>query len=87
MGILLPLISRKFKAFKWLFLVVVSSTLFIETYQTLSGAGIFELDDIINNTLGGIFGYQLYRLAASIDNIPATKLSTYSRPSIQENHS
>lgn len=66
MGILLPLISRKFKAFKWLFLVVVSSTLFIETYQTLSGAGIFELDDIINNTLGGIFGYQLYRLAASI---------------------
>ncbi|MED4729691.1 VanZ family protein [Aneurinibacillus migulanus] len=66
MGILLPLISRKFKAFKWLLLVVVSSTLFIETYQTLSGAGIFELDDIINNTLGGIFGYQLYRLAASI---------------------
>lgn len=66
MGILLPFISRKFKAFKWLLLVVVSSTLFIETYQTLSGAGLFELADIMNNTLGGIFGYQLYRLVASI---------------------
>lgn len=66
MGILLPFISRKFKAFKWLLLVVVSSTLFIETYQTLSGGGLFELADIINNTLGGIFGYQLYRLSASI---------------------
>ncbi|MFG1731564.1 VanZ family protein [Paenibacillus sp. 843] len=66
MGILLPFISQKCKAFKWLLLVVVSSTLFIETYQTLTGAGLFELDDIINNTLGGIFGYQLYRLAASI---------------------
>lgn len=66
MGVFLPFISRKFKAFKWLLLVVVGSTLFIETYQTLSGAGLFELADIMNNTLGGIFGYQLYRLTASI---------------------
>ncbi len=66
MGILLPLISRKFKIFKWNLLVVVGSTLFIETYQTLTGAGLFELDDLINNTLGGILGYQLYRLVASI---------------------
>ncbi|MCR8642938.1 VanZ family protein [Paenibacillus sp. N1-5-1-14] len=66
MGIMLPLINRKFEVFKWLLLVVVSSTLFIETYQTLTGAGLFELDDIINNTLGGIMGYQLYRLVASI---------------------
>ncbi|GKU77207.1 VanZ family protein [Paenibacillus sp. L3-i20] len=66
MGILLPLISRKCNAFKWLLLIVVSSTLFIETYQTLSGSGLFELDDIINNTLGGILGYQLYRLVSSI---------------------
>lgn len=66
MGFLLPLISPKCKAFKWLLLVVVSATLFIETYQMLSGAGMFEIDDIINNTLGGIIGYQLYRLVASI---------------------
>lgn len=76
MGILLPFISRKFKAFKWLLLVVVSSTLFIETYQTLSGAGLFELADIMNNTLGGIFGYQLYRLTASIVDNKRVKMKS-----------
>ncbi|OBZ11125.1 VanZ family protein [Bacillus sp. FJAT-26390] len=66
MGILLPCLSSKFRAFKRLFLAVLCATLAIETYQTLTGAGLFELDDLINNTLGGIMGYQLYRLAASI---------------------
>jgi glycopeptide antibiotics resistance protein len=66
MGILLPYMSYKFRAFKRLLLVVVCATIAIETYQTLSGAGLFEVDDIINNTLGGIMGYQLYRLATSI---------------------
>ncbi|OIB02797.1 hypothetical protein AK95_32135 [Paenibacillus sp. LC231] len=76
MGILLPFISRKCKAFKWLLLVVVGSTLFIETYQTLSGAGLFELADIMNNTLGGIFGYQLYRLTASIVDNKRVKMKS-----------
>ncbi|UZN01085.1 hypothetical protein OL548_23955 [Lysinibacillus sp. MHQ-1] len=31
----------KCKEFKWLLLVVVGATASIETYQTLSGAGIF----------------------------------------------
>ncbi|MGO4183498.1 VanZ family protein [Paenibacillus sp. TAF43_2] len=66
LGILLPCLSYKFRAFKRLLLVVVCATLAIETYQTLTGAGLFEVDDLINNTLGGIMGYQLYRLAASI---------------------
>lgn len=66
LGVFLPLLFPKFKLFKWLFLVVVSATLSIETYQTLTGAGIFELDDLINNSIGGIIGYQLYRLMASI---------------------
>lgn len=66
LGVFLPLLFPKFKLFKWLFLVVVSATLSIETYQTLTGAGIFELDDLINNSIGGVIGYQLYRLVASI---------------------
>lgn len=66
LGVFLPLMNSRFKNFKWLFLVVISATLSIETYQTLSGAGIFELDDLMNNSLGGIIGYQLYRLGSSI---------------------
>lgn len=66
LGVFLPLLFSKFKLFKWLLPVVVIATLSIETYQTLTGAGIFELDDLINNSLGGIIGYQLYRLGSSI---------------------
>ncbi len=74
LGIFLPLIMPKFNVFKWLLLVVVGATVSIETYQTLTGAGIFELDDLINNTLGGIIGYQLYRLGASIAHHKKIKL-------------
>lgn len=76
LGIFLPLISSKFKKFKWLLLIVISATLSIETYQTLSGAGIFELDDLMNNSLGGIMGYQLYRLGASIVDHKKVKIKS-----------
>ncbi|UPW85392.1 VanZ family protein [Lysinibacillus sp. Ag94] len=76
LGIFLPLISSKFKKFKWLLLIVISATLSIETYQTLSGAGIFELDDLMNNSLGGIMGYQLYKLGASIVDHKKVKIKS-----------
>jgi len=76
LGMFLPLLIAKFKEFKWLLLVVVGATMSIETYQTLSGAGIFELDDLINNSLGGIIGYQLYRLATSIAHNKNVKLKS-----------
>lgn len=76
LGMFLPLLIAKFKEFKWLLLVVVGATMSIETYQTLSGAGIFELDDLINNSLGGIIGYQLYRLATSIAHNKKVKLKS-----------
>ncbi|MET4559650.1 glycopeptide antibiotics resistance protein [Lysinibacillus parviboronicapiens] len=66
MGMLLPLLSRKLTTFKWLIVVVVCFTLFIEIYQLVTGAGIFELDDLFNNTLGGVIGYQFYRLYTSV---------------------
>ena len=76
LGMFLPLLIAKFKEFKWLLLVVVGATMSIETYQTLSGAGIFEVDDLINNSLGGIIGYQLYRLATSIAHNKKVKLKS-----------
>lgn len=76
LGILLPLLITKFKEFKLLLLAVVGATVSIETYQTLTGAGIFELDDLMNNSLGGIFGYQLYRLAASITHHKKIKMKS-----------
>ncbi|UZN01202.1 VanZ family protein [Lysinibacillus sp. MHQ-1] len=38
--------------------------------------GFFELDDLINNSLGGIIGYQLYKLAVSISNHKKVKVKS-----------
>lgn len=37
----------------------LAASLAIELYQLITRCGIFELDDIIDNTAGGIFGYFL----------------------------
>ncbi|MBC8590045.1 VanZ family protein [Wansuia hejianensis] len=57
LGIMLPLIHKKFYDIRWTFGVALSFTLFIECLQLITGFGIFELDDIFNNTLGALIGY------------------------------
>ena len=34
--------------------------LFIEVVQLITGRGVFETDDIINNTIGAMIGYGLF---------------------------
>lgn len=41
-------------------------SLSIETIQLVSKVGIFDVDDIFLNTLGGIAGYVLYRVSMAI---------------------
>jgi glycopeptide antibiotics resistance protein len=48
------------------FLAGLLFTTAIETLQLLLGRGIFEMDDIINNTLGAVIGYGLFYPAALI---------------------
>lgn len=66
LGILLPLLHDKLGRFRWLFIAALGTTLLIETVQFATGRGIFELDDLFHNTLGGIIGYHLYQLAARV---------------------
>lgn len=86
LGVFLPLLFSKFKLFKWLLPVVMIATLSIESYQTLTGAGIFELDDLINNSLGGIIGYQLYRLGSSIVQHKKNKNEKFDRKPSHSSH-
>lgn len=65
-GFLLPYISNLFKKIGWTTLAGIAFTLFIELTQLLLKRGIFETDDLINNTLGVLIGYGLYRLAEYI---------------------
>ena len=41
-------------------------TLTIEVIQYITKLGVFDVDDIIMNTLGGIIGYCIYYVAAKL---------------------
>lgn len=57
LGVLLPLVFNKCKKFWVTYLIGFLSTILLEVIQLISGRGIFELDDIFNNTLGCVIGY------------------------------
>lgn len=59
LGILLPLLHDRFKKAVWTILAGILLTLSIETFQYFTGFGVFEFDDLFNNTLGAIIGYGL----------------------------
>ena len=61
-GILLPAGFRKLDCFWKVYLTGFLFTAFIECTQFLSECGIFEVDDLINNTLGTVIGYGIYVL-------------------------
>lgn len=57
LGILLPLILRLCRKFWLTYLLGLASSLLIEVVQLMTGRGVFEADDIFNNTLGCMIGY------------------------------
>jgi len=56
-GFLLPLFWKKAEKFKVTFFMSIGLTICIEIVQLLTGTGIFELDDLIHNCIGSLFGY------------------------------
>ena len=56
-GFLLPLLNKRFQKVHYTLIATLLFTVFIELFQYVTGKGIFEIDDIFNNTLGGIVGY------------------------------
>lgn len=67
-GIWLPLGIKGFRKFWKTYLAGFLFTLLIECIQLFSGRGIFELDDILGNTVGTMIGYGLFAVAAWIIN-------------------
>ncbi|ETI69878.1 VanZ family protein [Neobacillus vireti] len=56
-GILLPLLRPRFQRAIWTIGAALLFTLSIESFQLMTGTGIFEVDDLFNNLLGAIIGY------------------------------
>ncbi|MCU1806421.1 VanZ family protein [Cytobacillus firmus] len=59
LGFLLPLLGKSMRRFMPVSLISLAVTIGIEVLQLLSRRGIFELDDILHNTVGSISGYFL----------------------------
>ena len=63
-GFLLPIVSERLRN---PILTVFAGVLFsagIETMQYITGRGLTEIDDVINNTAGVMFGYIAFAIAA-----------------------
>lgn len=65
-GILLPSMMKFFRSAWKTYLSGFLLALCIEGVQLLSRRGIFELDDILHNTLGMMIGYGIYTIAVSV---------------------
>ncbi len=60
LGILLPLMFNKLRtAFRTIIMVFLFSLAF-ETFQLFSMLGVFDVDDLLLNTLGGTIGYLIF---------------------------
>lgn len=62
LGVLLPMGLKRFKSFWKTYLAGFLLTLGIESLQLFLKKGIFELDDILNNTIGAMIGYGCFAM-------------------------
>ena len=72
LGFLLPVIHPKMKSFWRVFILSIVFTLCVEIFQYISGKGIFELDDLLHNTIGSLAGY--FIVMAIVTSIEKRKL-------------
>lgn len=60
LGYLLPrAIPKQRYNCRWIFLIGIAFSLAIETLQLLTHRGCFDLDDLLNNSIGSLLGYVL----------------------------
>jgi len=62
LGFFLPLLFKGYMKFWRTFLLVVASTLLVESLQFYFRVGSFDVDDLILNSVGGVIGFGIYRI-------------------------
>jgi glycopeptide antibiotics resistance protein len=61
-GFMLPLLEKKYRRFFYISFVSLIFSFAVELVQMLLKVGIFDVDDILLNTAGGILGYLFFRI-------------------------
>lgn len=67
MGVILPLLSKRFFKIKTVILLTFCLSLTYEVLQLTFEFGSFDVDDLILNTIGGILGYIPIKLFRSVN--------------------
>jgi glycopeptide antibiotics resistance protein len=75
LGILLPLLFPFFRRFLLLTSAVFFISLLFETTQLVAGIGVFDVDDLILNTAGGMLGYIFYAITRWLVNLQRSKVA------------
>lgn len=65
LGLLIPMLFRGLRRSWKTVPIVFLISLGFETAQLLTGLGVFDIDDLVLNTLGGAIGYLLFRILFS----------------------
>ncbi len=73
LGIFLPLLWMRFRSIKSVLLAISFTSLLIEITQLLTATGVFDVDDILLNTFGGVIGYAIFTTTANARQTEATK--------------
>ncbi|MCM3782026.1 VanZ family protein [Neobacillus mesonae] len=73
LGFFMPLLGRRTRRFAPVLLISLVVTIGIEFTQMISRRGIFELDDILHNTIGSVAGYLI--MNAILDSAKQRKLA------------
>lgn len=79
LGLLLPLVSRRFYRGRNIFICGSLFSLLIESLQILCRVGIFEVDDLLFNTLGAVIGWLLFRMVFAVFGLPVKSLQNPER--------
>lgn len=65
LGMTLPFVHRFFRRWYGSLLTLFGGSLLIETIQFVFELGVFEADDLLNNTLGGMLGFCIVMMVLS----------------------
>jgi glycopeptide antibiotics resistance protein len=65
-GFLLPLLNRAYRRFFIIAILSIVFSLVVETAQLLLRVGVFDVDDILLNSLGGVLGYIIFLVIHSL---------------------
>ena len=65
-GFFLPLLNNKYRKFYIITILSIFFSLAVETSQLLLEVGVFDIDDILMNSIGGIVGYIIFVIAYSL---------------------